>query len=349
MSHGSAADLEIKRLDEGSAMRWDAFVDACPEATFFHRSGWQRVIEQSFGHKCYYLYVESEGRLRGVLPLAHVNSRIFANALVSNGFCVYGGPAARDDEARSALDKAAMALARELNVDYLEYRRRSPSHPDWHCDAKLYATFRKPLAPDPRNNFAAIPRKRRAEIRKGIKLGLQSDPGPDVDRFYRIYAESLRNLGTPVFGKQYFRNLKSVFGEACEVLTVTHKGRPVSSVLSFYFRDEVLPYYGGGVAAARGLSANDFMYWELMRRACERGIGLFDFGRSKRGTGAFSYKKNWGFEPEALYHEYKLLRRPAPPAINPLNPRYRAFIAIWRRLPLWAANLIGPRIARDLG
>jgi FemAB-related protein (PEP-CTERM system-associated) len=144
--------------------------------------------------------------------------------------------------------------------------------------------------------------------------------------------------------------LQRVFGRECEVLTVTDaRGAPLSSVLSFYFRDEVLPYYAGDHVRARDLAANDFKYWELMRRACERGCRVFDYGRSKQGTGSFDFKKNWGFEPTPLHYEYRLLRRDTVPQNNPANPKYRAFIALWQRLPLSVANALGPYIVRNLG
>lgn len=349
MSSDRGCGIEIGHLDHQAMATWDAFVDGCPEATFFHRAGWKPVIERGLGHRCYFLYATLAEDWRGVLPLVHVKSRIFGNALISTAFCVCGGTLARDAQARIALDEAAARLARELAVDYLEYRLCAAQHADWACNSELYATFRKHLLADPEACLMAVPRKRRAMIRKGQGLNLQSRLDRDVDRFYRIYAESVRDLGTPVFGKAYFQGLLDVFAEDCDILTVYHRDRPVSSVLSFYFRDEVLPYYGGGIARSRDLAANDFMYWELMRRALERGVSVFDFGRSKRGTGAFDYKKNWGFRPQPLYYEYLLLRRSSPPEVNPLNPRYRPLIALWRRLPLWAANLIGPPIARNLG
>jgi len=120
-------------------------------------------------------------------------------------------------------------------------------------------------------------------------------------------------------------------------------------VLSFYFRDEVLPYYAGDAEAARDLAANDFKYWELMRRAVARGCTLFDYGRSKLDTGSYSFKKNWGFEPEPLAYEYALLTRSDVPQNNPLNPKYRMFIAMWKRLPRPVANALGPHIVRNLG
>ncbi len=349
MNDGAGAALEVAELDAGSAARWDAFVDSCPEATFFHRAGWRRVIERSFGHRAYFLYVEAAGQIRGVLPLVHVKTRLFGNALVSNAFCVYGGPAAADEAARRALDARALDLAEALDVDRLEYRCRRPAHPDWPCNAGLYVTFRKAIDPEVANNMLAIPRKQRAMVRKGIKAGLTSEIDVDVERLYPIYAASVHRLGTPVFPKAYFAELAREFGDACEVLSVTSGGRPLSAVMSFYFRDEVLPYYGGGGAAARRLAANDFMYWEVMRRACERGCRTFDFGRSKRDTGSFAFKKNWGFTPEPLHYEFKLRRGDTIPEINPLNPKYRVFVALWKRLPLPVANRLGPYIARDLG
>ena len=195
----------------------------------------------------------------------------------------------------------------------------------------------------------AIPRKQRAMVRKGIKNGLRSEVERSIDRFYPVYAGSVHGLGTPVFARRYIDALQREFGEDCEILAILHGDTAVSSVLSFYFRDEVLPYYAGGTDGARDTAAYDFMYWEVMRRAVERGCTLFDFGRSKRGTGAFSFKEHWGFEAQALHYEYRLVRASAPPNVNPLNPKYRMFVAMWKRLPLAVANRLGPMIAKDLG
>jgi FemAB-related protein (PEP-CTERM system-associated) len=196
----------------------------------------------------------------------------------------------------------------------------------------------------------AIPRKQRAMVRKGIKHGLRSEIDSGVDRFFELYADNMHRHGTPPFAKRYFARLREVFGDDCEVMTIVDAdGRPVSGVLTFYHRGEVLPYYAGDTVAARDLAANDFKYWELMRRACERGITLFDYGRSKRGTGSFDFKKNWGFEPAPLCYEYALFDREEIPQNNPANPKYRAMIALWRRLPRGVANALGPHIVRNLG
>jgi FemAB-related protein (PEP-CTERM system-associated) len=338
----------MKTLDVGQFARWDEFVNNTEQATFFHLSGWKEVVEKAFGHKTYFLYTEHEGEITGILPLVHVNSLLFGNQLVSSAFCVYGGIVASNEQAYAELDAEACRLAEQLAVDCLEMRNRvqkSPERP--HKD--LYVTFRKTLDADVEKNMLAIPRKQRAMVRKAIDAGLTSTIDTHVDRLYQAYSESVRNLGTPVFSKKYFQILKEVFGEQCEVLTVELNGQLVGSVMNFYYKDEVLPYYGGGTALARDVKGNDFMYWEVMRRAVGKGIKIFDFGRSKIGTGSYSFKKNWGFVPEPLFYEFYLVKSKTLPDINPLNPKYQLFIAAWKKLPLPVSQFVGPFLSKDLG
>ena len=344
--------LTIKRLlpqDFATAARWDAFVMDCPEATFFHRAGWQRVVREVFRHDTYFLYAEASGRIQGVLPLGHVNSWLFGNSLVGLPFAVYGGVAAVSSQAAQALEHEAQQIARHLGVAHLELRNVKPRHLDWPTQ-DLYVTFRKEILPEVDANLLAIPRKQRAMVRKGIKNGLVSEIDNGIDRFFALYADNVHRHGTPAMPKRYFNALRAEFGADCEVLTITAPdGQPLSSVLSFYFRDEVLPYYAGDGESARDLAANDFKYWELMRRACVRGLTVFDYGRSKQGTGSFSFKKNWGFEPRPLHYEYCLYKRNAVPQNNPSNAKYKRLIEAWRRMPIGLANWLGPFIVRNLG
>ena len=339
---------KVRPFVDADAGRWEAFVDDCPEATFFHRIGWREIIETVFHHRTFYLLAERHGAVAGVLPLAEVRSRLFGHALVSLPFAVYGGPAAVDAASAQALLDAAADLARSLKVSYLEVRNLASRREQWPRQ-DLYVRFSKALLADVEANLLAIPRKQRAMVRKGAKLGLKSVLDDSVERFFALYADNVHRHGTPPFSTRYFARLREVFGASCEILIVTDAaGVPVSGVLTFYFRGEVLPYYAGDTLAARQLAANDFKYWELMRTACERGAKVFDFGRSKRGTGSFDFKRNWGFEPQPLCYEYLLLRRDAIPQNNPANPKYRAFIAMWKRLPLPIANRLGPLIVRSL-
>jgi len=345
--------MKVCELDDSSLAKWDAFVESCQEATFFHLSGWKRVIERSFSHKTHFLYVEQNDKIQAILPLAQIKSLLFGHSLISLPFCVYGGVAANNEAARLMLEDAASDLASKLQVDHLELRnpvsQDRPTDNEAWLSKDLYVTFKKAIDQDPENNLLAIPRKQRAMVRKGIKAELKGEIDSTIDRLYDVYSESVHNLGTPVFPKHYFQALKSEFGDACENLIITKKGTVVSGVMSFYFRNEVIPYYGGGNHLARACKANDFMYWDLMRRSSENGVQIFDYGRSKIGTGSYSFKKNWGFEAKPLHYKYKLIKAKELPDINPLNPKYQLFIKLWKRMPLSMSRFIGPMIAKDLG
>jgi len=339
----------VRAYHDADAARWEAYVERAPSATFFHRIGWREIVEREFRHRTHYLLAERAGDVVGVLPLAEVKSRLFGHTLVSLPFAVYGGPAADDAEASAALAAQAEALGRDLGVDHLELRNRVSTGRGW-AQQDLYVTYRKEILPDVEANMLAIPRKQRAMVRKAIGRGLVGEVDTDAARFFALYADNVHRHGTPPFSRRYFERLRATFGRDVEVLTVVDaQGTPVSSVLSFYFRDEVLPYYAGDSVAARELAANDFKYWDLLRRACERGLRTFDYGRSKRGTGSFDFKKNWGFEATPLAYEYCLYKGGEVPQRNPLNPKYRTMIEVWRRLPRPLVNAIGPGLVRFLG
>jgi FemAB-related protein (PEP-CTERM system-associated) len=328
---------------------WDATVFASPEGTFFHRFAWQGVFRDVFGLDCCYLIAERADSVTGVLPLVHQRSLLFGNALISTPFCVEGGPLAADQATRDALDAAAIDLMRSRGATSLEFRSRAALRSGWSKKTNFYATFARAISPDDEKNLLAIPRKQRAVVRKALQGGLTGEIDDNVERLFRVYSESVRNLGTPVFPKRYFAALRKAFGNDCDILIIRDGRTAVSAVMNFYFRDTVLPYYGGGTLGARRNGANDFLYWEVMRRAALRGYRQFDFGRSKVGTGAFAFKKNWGFEPEWLEYEYYLRPGTEMPEKNPNNPKFSMLISLWKKLPLPLANFLGPFLISGLG
>jgi FemAB-related protein (PEP-CTERM system-associated) len=341
--------LTVRPMRDGDQENWDRFVFETAGGTFFHRAGWRGIFRDVFGLKPRYLLAERDGKLAGVLPLVHQKSILFGNALLSSPFCVEGGPLALDRAADAALTAAAISVLNETRAAYIEFRSKLAGHSGWTSKTNLYATFSGPISADDKANLLAIPRKQRAVVRKTIDSSLVSEVDPDPGNLFQVYAESVRNLGTPVFPRRYFGELKRVFAADCDIVVVKDAGVPVSAVLNFYHKDTVLPYYGGGTVAARRNGGNDFLYWEVIRRASQRGYRRFDFGRSKVGTGAFAFKKNWGFEPEYLEYEYYLREGASMPDKNPLNPKFSLLIEAWKRLPLPVANFIGPMIIGGLG
>jgi len=347
------AVLPVTIRDDADPALVAAYVRAHPQGTPFHLPTWIGAIETATGHRATMLAAERGGAIVGVLPLTAVKSRIFGKALVSSGFAVGGGVLADDEAAQAALVDTAWARARSGRYPSLELRGGPmPGGDGWIHKLDSYAGFVRPIETDDDAQLKAIPRKQRAEVRKALDAGMTVTIGRgDADRkaHYAVYAESVRNLGTPVFPKALFAAVLDAFGEDADILTVRHEGQPVASVLSLYHNGTVMPYWGGGTFGARALRANELMYFSLMRHARERGGTAFDFGRSKPGTGAFAYKKNWGFEPEPLGYAIRTADGEAPREVNPLNPKYQAKIKAWQKLPLWLANRLGPPIARGLG
>jgi len=330
-----------------------AFVRAHPGGTPFHLPAWLDAVEASTGQRAHLLVAERAGRIEGVLPLTAIRSMLFGKAMVSSGFAVGGGALAADAAVADALLDAGWALAATLGCPSLELRGGTPPVGEgWHHKTDSHAGFVRPLAADDDAELKAIPRKQRAEVRKalGSALTVEIGTGPaDRAAHYAVYAESVRNLGTPVFPRRLFAAVLDRFGDDADILTVRHDGKAIASVLSLYHNGTVMPYWGGGTREARTMRANELMYFALMRHARARGCTRFDFGRSKFGTGPFAYKKNWGFEPQPLAYAVRTSDGAEVRDVNPLSPKYRAQIAMWKKLPLWLANRLGPPLARGLG
>jgi FemAB-related protein (PEP-CTERM system-associated) len=325
---------------------WDEFVSRHPDATFFHRSGWQRAVARTFGYRACCLAARRDGRVTGVLPLFLVPTLPWGRALVSSPQAVYGGPSAEDPDTVDALLGRARALAESLGVRYIELRNVAPVGDLPTQD--LYVTFRREILPTLDANMAAIPRNQRRSVRIGMKSGLTSEVGGTelLEPFYALYSHSVRNLGTPVFPKALFTSLMAEFGEEGRILVVRREGRPVAAVLTFFFRDEVLPYYGGALRDEFRYAVNDFMYWSLLVHGMERGCRVFDFGRSKKGSGSYDFKRHWGFEPTPLHYQYVLVRQRTIPDWSPRNPKFSLAIECWKRMPLWLSQRLGPALVR---
>ncbi|MBL8651298.1 MAG: FemAB family PEP-CTERM system-associated protein [Sphingopyxis sp.] len=336
----------------GEADGWDAYVEGHPQATPFHTRAWCEAIAKATGHK-HHLIAQRDamGQIVGILPLHHIRSPLFGQALVASGFAVGGGILADNEAIAAVLADAAVDLAGSLGVPSVELRG-GPLPESWHVEDGVYAGFARDLAKDEEAELLAIPRKQRAEVRKALASELTVTTGSDTAHradHYRVYATSVRNLGTPVFPKALFASVLDAFGDAADILTVHSGGEAVASVLSLYWRGMAMPYWGGGLAEARSLRANELMYFALMNHARAKGCTRFDFGRSKLGSGPFAYKKNWGFEPQPLRYARWLAEGEAPRDTNPTSAKYRLQVDLWKKLPLWAANRIGPPIARGLG
>ena len=339
-------------IDPELTARWDSYVKAHSRGSIFHLAAWQRLIRSTFGHLPMHLaaFETGTGAIKGVLPLFMVQSRIFGKMLVSTPQAAYGGALANSEPVSEELICRAQKIAREENVRFLELRNFENSSSDPSFTTKdLYVTFRQELFGDSDRNFTSIPRKTRAEAREGIKNGLEFKVDAiGVDDFYRVYSRSVRDLGTPVFTKRLFAGGFKEFGNECKIFSVHLKDQLVSAVWTLFYKDEVIPYYGGSIREYNRLGVNNFMYWMLIKYGCENGYRIYDFGRSKKGTGSFDFKKRWGMTMSDLPYQYHLVRARSLPDTSPLNPKFSLSIRLWRKLPLPIANILGPFISRHL-
>ena len=338
---------------------WDEFVQNHPEGTFFHLWGWREVLTRSFGYEPFYLFVKEGENIQGVMPLFLVRSLLFGKSFVTIPLGVYGGPIARSEAAEIALLEMAKQLAKRHRARYLEirgnpYRSKTQltvadANHNSFWERNLYFTFIAEIDHSLDVNMSRIPRKQRRMIRQGQKHGLTAVV--DNSRLrdcYNVYAESVWNLGTPVFSYAYFQRLVETFGQQCKVLVVEFKDKVVAAVLTFLYKDQILPYYGGALRGYFHLGTNDFMYWELMSYGAANGCRIFDFGRSKKGTGSFDFKRHWGFEPRALTYWYQSLNGHAVPDTSSKNPKLQWAIRLWRNLPLALTKGIGPHFSKHI-
>ena len=355
--------ITIRPCARAGQPAWDQYVENHSQGTIFHLTKWKNVIEKTFGHKaCYLIAVRSEVgatsneqratsnelNIVGILPIFELKSLVFGRYLVSVPFAEVGGPLAENETICQQLVEKAIELTRTRKCDYLELKNRQGIS---NLTTKsLYYNFKKEIFTDIDQNLKAIPRKARRMIRQGIKFGLSSEFGRHLlHEFYEILAKSYHQLGTPVFSKRFFRTFLDEFGTDSQILVVyDKKGTPVAGVLSFFYKDQVLPFYAGSLFEYRKLSPNDFMYWELMSYGSENGYKIFDFGRSKIDTGSYHFKRHWGFKPVPLSYQYYLNRINELPNLSPANPKYQKKIELWKRLPFEVTKVLGPPIAKYL-
>jgi FemAB-related protein (PEP-CTERM system-associated) len=343
---GLAAQV-VREFSPADHAAWDRFVFDHPLGSPFHLIAWKDSIEATFGYQPQYLIALTGDQVCGVLPLFLVANLLTGRRLISSPFAVYGGILAASDEVREALLNYAKALAEKLQVRDLELRNAWESQCSGLPRISRYLTFTKEIGPDEEAILESIPRKTRAAVRKALKTDLAcrrefSNPVAFED----LYSKNLHKLGTPCFPRHHFTTLLEKFRGMVDIREITFGPKVVAAVLSFHFRDQVLPYYGASDPAYNALAPNNYMYYDLMRWGGQNGCGVFDFGRSKRVKGSYDFKSRWGMVERELPYEVHLVTSTKAPDYSPANPVFRLPMECWKRLPLGVARAVGPRLIR---
>jgi FemAB-related protein (PEP-CTERM system-associated) len=348
--YGGLTDSAIVVLSESEYTSWDAFVLEHEHGSPFHLTAWKKVIEETYGYQAIYLMAVRESRVTGVLPLFVVRNIVAGTILLSTPFAVYGGILATDVKSRDSLRERVTQLAHSLQVEYVELRNAYEEQCVGFSRISRYVTFSQELGNSEAKLTESIPRKTRYMVRKSLKEPFATVCRCDSDSskaFEEIYSRNLRKLGTPCFPSRYFEKLLEHFKGMIDIREVKLGTETAAAVLSFYFRDRILPYYGASDPDYSNRAPNNFMYYDLMRWGMNNGYRVFDFGRSKKtGSGSYEFKAHWGMVERELPYEILLIRRKELPNYSPNNPAFDLPMKMWRRMPLCITRAIGPMLVR---
>lgn len=328
---------------------WDEYVMSSDRASLYHLSGWREVIEKSFGHATHYLSAEDSTAVHGILPLVHMKSLSFGNFLVSLPYFNYGGIVADDPAISEQLYREAIELAQKVGAEHIELRQTDaiPNLP-----ARTSKVSMRRALPDHADDlWKSFPAKLRSQVQRPMKAGMSCRVGREesLDAFYAVFAANMRDLGTPVYAKKFFRNILRAFPDSSWICTVfTERGKPVASGFLLGFKNVLEIPWASSLREYNKYGPNMMLYWEALKLACNRNFRVFDFGRSTPHEGTYRFKQQWGATPVSLYWQYWVKDNKPMPEINPKNPKYQLAIKIWKTLPLCITNTVGPVIVRNI-
>ena len=327
------------------AREWDGFLASQPQATPFHSAAWMRALQRTFHYENRSLYAEREGKITGVLPLFLISNWLMGRCLISVPFADYGGVCAEDGPTADALIARAKQIGVAEKVDFIELRHRSASpRPDFYV-RDLYVSFDTELDSSADAQLKRLPRDTRYMIRKGAKAGLEISSGLEqLPEFYTLFARNWHRLGTPVVPRKWLEILAEEFQDVAELTMARVHGRAVCGVFSFVFGNTLFPHYSGAAPDANSMAASNFIYWELIKESIGRGIRRFDFGRSKKNTGAYHFKSAWNMQVNSLEYQVCMVNRTSPPNFSPTNPKFALASKLWSQMPLRACTWLGPHI-----
>jgi serine/alanine adding enzyme len=328
---------------------WDQYVTRHAGSTLYHLSAWREVFARTFRHETRYLAARCGETVIGVLPLVRFDSRLFGRFLVSLPFVNYGGILADSPLARDALLTAAIAEAQAAGSSHIELRHMRRFFPTLAVKSHK-VVMRLPLKTSEAEQWLALDRKVRNQIRKADKCGLAVERGGAelLDAFYDVFAHNMRDLGTPVYSKRFFHEVLHRFPDHARVVCARHNGKPVAASITLHFREHMEVPWASSLRGSNHLSANVRLYWEMLRMAIESGLRTFDFGRSTPNEGTYHFKRQWGAQPFEVSWEYWQRHPGQLPNLTPKNPRFALLIGGWRRLPVGLTRALGPAIVRHL-
>ena len=335
----------VRELAPEETGRWDEFVTGHPHGTPFHLIAWRKTIEAVFPYRAMYLVAVDGDDLVAVLPLFLVENFLMGRVLISSPFAVYGGILSKTEEGRDAVRDHLRRLGEELKVRHVELRNGFEEQCAGFQRLARYVTFTQELSAQDRDELLrSLPKKTRNLVRKTERYPYSTRVARSLDSFYVLIEKSYRRLGTPVFPKRYFQAIAGSFGGMVDVREVVLDEAVVAVSLNFLFRDMMHTYFAASAEEQLSKSPNNFMYFDHLLWAGANGYRVFDFGRSKKESGHYEFKKHWRTAMRELPYEILLVNSDEMPNFSPANPRFQMAIRLWRMLPLPVARVLGPHL-----
>jgi FemAB-related protein (PEP-CTERM system-associated) len=328
---------------------WDEYVTNHPQASIYHASRWGALILNSFNHKTFFLAVETPKGLSGVLPLVFMKSKIFGKNLVSMPYFNYGGLLADENSAAEQLIAASLTLKKELRADYIELRQISQVPGGWPAKSHKVIMLLA-LPPDPDTLWQSFKTKLRTRVRRAEKEGFTVHSGQQdlLNDFYEVFAENMRDLGTPVYPRQFFHAILDKFPENSHIVVVRSGNQSIAAGFLISHRNKMEVPWASSLRRFNHLSPNMLLYWNMLKHSITKGFQVFDFGRSTRDSGTFSFKEQWGAVPHETFWVYPGKAADQLPDHSPQNPKYKWATRVWTKLPLSVANRCGPWIVGNI-
>jgi serine/alanine adding enzyme len=342
--------MAVIKINTAGKDAWDHFVHCSPEATYAQLYGWKNVLQESYGQPSFNFECWDGDELVGIMPVFHFKSMLFGNQLVSMPYLDTGGPLFKDQLTCQDLLNAVKVKALELGSDVC-LRSLDDNLCDWPRQTEK-VTMHLPLQQEPDQMLKVFSSARRNRIKKAVKNGLKVSFHREdgLDRFYNIFTNNMRDLGSPVHSKKFFKEILATFKDETGLLVVYDiKDKPIGAGLYFRFNDLLALPWVSSLRDSFKLNPNIIMYWELIKWGCQTGAKTFDFGRSSLDSGTYEYKRQWGANPVPLfwYHHLKTDGRSIE-AINSSSKKNQLLIDWWKKLPLSVANFIGPKLRKSI-
>lgn len=349
MTH-SLIDFSRSTNSSEQLLKWDEYVSSHPEGSIYHLSAWQALIKKQFGHNSYYLYsADDKNEINGILPVVQLKSALFGNFIVSVPYFNYGGAIAKDKNIAATLMQEAGKFAQLKSASHVEFRDIEKHEGSWGLREDKVVMLLD-LPEDSETLWKNIGTKVRAQVKRPQREPVSCKQGglELLDDYYDVFARNMRDLGTPVYAKSFFKSILETFPENAHIVCVYHNDKPAAAGFLLGYKNRMEIPWASALREFNKISVNMYLYWEILKFSIEQGYTQFDFGRSTVNAGTYRFKKQWGAKPRQLYWHYWLADGEEVPKMNPDNPKYKLVINTWQKLPVWLTKIIGPHIVKNL-